>query len=359
MAISFLHSSPRSKAQLERFVQVDLDKCAEIATLLSAMGVPPDQENSKLPHIDKSYIGNFLLFLVAICHQTSPWKQKTVRGIVDGRLYRGWEYLYARFEELASMNAEHLTTQRWRHMTSKDITLMFQDARFGRCLNNPYERAALIRDIGKRMSKLGWNTIDDAYTLSGGIISGQRKSLLNQLRRFIAFRDPLQKKSLFFLATMRNTGEWVYPDEEWHLMPPIDYHEVRGHLRIGTIRIIDRSLRTQVYTQQEVSPLADLAIRTAVSNAIVIISHAGKTPPRTLHYMFWHVFRSLCVRRRPHCEFISAGVSLPSQYTPLTLYRSVSKTVEGGHRSCPFVYECRSSKQTYPLIEHRFVTNFY
>ena len=57
-------------------------------------------------------------------------------------------------------------------------------------------------------------------------------NLLNTLGNFSAYRDPVRKKSLFFLSLLRNSGLASFSDDG-NLGPPVDYHEVRGHLRIG------------------------------------------------------------------------------------------------------------------------------
>ena len=58
-----------------------------------------------------------------------------------------------------------------------------------------------------------------------------------------------------------------YTDEQ-DLGPPADYHEVRGHLRIGTVRVEDEQLRQKLVGRQRVSVDEDNAIRGCVVKAI-------------------------------------------------------------------------------------------
>lgn len=52
---------------------------------------------------------------------------------------------------------------------------------------------------------------------------------------------------------MQNAGLWVFADRD-KLGAPVDYHEVRGHLRIGTVQIHDEELRTRLVEGRDVSP---------------------------------------------------------------------------------------------------------
>lgn len=53
------------------------------------------------------------------------------------------------------------------------------------------------------------------------------------------------KKSHLFLAIMMREGDWVRMDPE-NLRSPVDYHEMRGHLRMGTILIQDHRLASKI-----------------------------------------------------------------------------------------------------------------
>jgi hypothetical protein len=85
---------------------------------------------------------------------------------------------------------------------------------------------------------------------------------------------------------MRNTGLWHYIDEE-QLGPPVDYHEVRGHLRLGTVTITDESLCQKLLNSLPVTPAEDVALRQSVHDAIMLLSElTGLHNPSQLHYLF-------------------------------------------------------------------------
>jgi hypothetical protein len=169
---------------------------------------------------------------------------------------------------------------------------------------------------------------------------------------FRAYDDPVHKKTFFFLALMRNSGLWVYTDGK-KLGAPVDYHEVRGHLRIGTVQINDEELRAKLLSGRQVSAEEDVLIRDAVYKAIMFISDcSGLHNPSQLHYLFWNVFRSCCTRDSPHCTSCPSSCSLPERYVPLASFPE-------GKRRCPFSTVCQSVGKEPKLIEHNFETDYY
>ena len=151
---------------------------------------------------------------------------------------------------------------------------------------------------------------------------------------------------------MQNTGVWTYVDPD-QLGAPIDYHEVRGHLRIGTVDICDADLRAKLLEGREVTADQDISIRQAVHKALMFISESsGLRNPSQLHYLFWNVFRSCCTRENPHCYSCPPTCSLPARYVPLALFPD-------GSRRCPFSDICRSAGKEPKFLEHDIATDYY
>lgn len=336
-------------AALSTSVEVVPDSCARVADIIATMVVPADREETSLPRLPRGSVANFFLALVAICHQTSPRGRPALEGSV-GRVHRrGWDYLLARFEAAASEDLRLLTPAHWAGMSKDDIRRLFYDERFGDRLTDPTGRAELLRNLGSGMISRGWTTADDLYQKCNAQIATGQPNLRDVLASFKAYRDPVRKKSYYFLALMRNSGLWRYADDE-ALGPPVDYHEVRGHLRLGTVRVTDPLLLEMIRAGRKVSADHDIAIRQAVSNAISGISErSGVRNPIQLHYFFWNLFRSVCTRDLPQCLEIKLG-SLPARYESL-----VAKISCG----CPFASICPSSGLPHPICEHEVDTDYY
>lgn len=332
-------------------VEVDVGLCRAIAERISQNPVPEDREDVEVRDIPSNLIGNFFLFIVAICHQTSPIGRRRLQGVVEGRVRAGWDYLIGRFHERALAEPSLLEPRVWASMTEARLTSLFADSQFGNSLSEVSHRADLVRDLGGRMLAHGWTHANQFFEACAGRIASGEPNLLGIMESFHAYRDPVRKKSLFFLSLMRNAGQWDYVDAQ-ALGPPVDYHEVRGHLRIGTVRIIDPQLRGRIASGIEVSESQDIAIRRAVYNVIVFVSElTGIRNSSRMHYLFWNVFRGVCTREQPRCASSERPPHLPERYLAQldidTLYH------------CPFEKNCQSAHVPSPVTEHVFTTDFY
>jgi hypothetical protein len=275
-----------------------------------------------------------------------------LEGIVGKRRLRGWDYLSAKLEERISSDRTLLKPSRLLDLTGDELQMLYRDPETGDRLSDPEGRAQLVRDIGSVMQTEGWLWLEDLYQLTEGHVATGELNLLDGLAKFRAYRDPLKKKSLFLLALMRNTGIWKYVDDS-QLGPPVDYHEVRGHLRIGTVRINSNSLRKKLRGRIPVTAEDDLEIRGAVYDSIMMLSElTDLRNPSRLHYMFWNVFRSCCKHESPHCRTCPSDCSLPTRYVPMAIHPA-------GHRRCPFSSVCASVNVSQRYQEHAFETDYY
>jgi hypothetical protein len=333
-------------------VAVNVSVCHELADWLKSREIPEDREDSSLQGFSREEMGNFYLLLVAICHQTSPRGKLPLEGTVESRHLRGWDYLSAKLEEAARRQPALLTPAVWASFTADKVLELFRDPMLGDRLSEPERRAQLIRDLGQTMLLHSWIYAEDIYKSAAARIATGDSNLLDLLATFRAYDDPVQKKSSFFLALMRNAGLWSYADPD-KLGAPVDYHEVRGHLRIGTVQVYDPQLRAILVAGGEVTPAQDISVRRAVHNAIMLLSEqSGLRNPSQLHYLFWNVFRSCCTRESPHCYSCPTSCSLPSRYVPVAMHPD-------GGRQCPFSSVCKSAGREPKLLDYRLETDYY
>ncbi len=346
-------SRPYPKIGPGEEVEVDSAACARVASLLKTQSIPADKEDVLPVDLARPESGNFYLLLVAICHQTSPRGRPPLEGTVGGKRLRGWDYLSAKLAAAVRDDPRLLKPTTWVQFTPQDVADLFTDPKFGKRLTDPEGRARLVRNLGAVMHEHGWLFLEDLYRASKGRIGSGYPNLLALLATFDAYKDPVQKKALLLLAIMRNSGLWSYKDEE-NLGPPVDYHEIRGHLRIGTVTIKDQRLKRKLLINEPVTEAEDLAIRGAVRNAIELIAqHLGaRANPSVLHYLFWNVFRSCCTHQSPHCVACPPTCHLPERYVSLAVR-------DDGSRRCPFSDVCESANSAVRLQEHVLETDYY
>lgn len=331
-------------------VKVDEERCRALAKLLSTMAIPEDEEDTELPSLDRSLLPNFLLMVVAICHQTTPaGGAPPLMGEIDGKVAAGWDYLLRRLAFLCAQDAGWASIEVWERMTGDLLRDALRDHRFGERLTDPEGRAALLRNLGSMMRRRNWIDAQDMFDACDGRIDGADPCLVQELARFKAYTDPVRKKTYFFLSLMRNFGIWRYADPE-NLGPPVDYHEVRGHLRIGTVVIEDDDLADRLRRRLPVSVEEDNAIRMCVVRAINLVAEVLGITPSQAHYLFWNCFRNICTRDAPQCLTVLDDNRLPDRYVPLT-------GLAASGRGCPFSLVCRSAAHAElqdPVVDTEF-----
>ncbi len=326
-------------------VALNSRQCAAVAAILRGVRVPEDREAVCLGGLSHAEQGNLYFLAVAICHQTSPRGKPGLSGIVNGVFLKGWDYLLQRLVEVATSRPQLLTPHEWIQFTPSALSDIF-----GPNLSDSSGRTALIRDLGEQMVRFGWANLTDVMNYAGYRVAVGGPNLVDTLRGFRAFDDPVQKKTFFLLSVIRNSAVAEFIDPE-NILAPVDYHEVRGHLRLGTVEVLDPDLFRKIQLELPVSSDEDVMIRLKVRDAIrSISSQLPGVSNSQLHYLFWNVFRTFCVRQLPHC-LGSDNTTLPADYSSaLGIQR---------HSPCPFSTVCQSAGEPFPPTEHVFDTDYY
>jgi len=334
-------------------VSLNEEQCERLAATIHELTIPADAEEPT-GHLDLAAdtLANFYFVVVAICHQTSPRNRPALEGQIGGRTYKGWDYLRESFAIATRANPRLVYAESLITLQPHDLDRIIRTPDSSAVLTDLSGRCALLHATGQRLLDQGWNSVQDVYHSAHGYIArDDPPGLLKLLSEFTAYRDPVQKKSLYFLALMRNHGLWHYPDDA-ALAAPVDYHEVRGHLRYGTVAINDPSLRAALTQGDPVDSAADLAIRSTVSQAINRVSQLTGHSPSVLHYFFWNLFRNCCPRAETHCHDCSSSCRLPERY------RDEAFVSVQGNR-CQLSEHCSSRDAAIKLLDHATDTDYY
>jgi hypothetical protein len=321
-------------------IAVDELKCGAVANALRQVNLPPAIEPWAVKAEGVTFdLATLNLVLVAVCHQT-----QNLTGKINGIEKRGWDFLQIKFQTWAEREKSATSVDRLRLFTANELRDLLNCGE--QLSNNDLEvRAAYIRNCGEKLKANGANSFTDLYTHCERRIATGPINLLASLSEFEAFDDPLKKKSLFLLGLNAATCSWDYPDPDC-LESPVDYHEVRGHLRIGTIDL-DRVLRERVATKQLIDNSTDVAIREAVTQAMRTISELSGYSQMQLHYALWNLFRTRCVRTQPNCYGENA-LQLPEAYVGMA-----------PNGVCCLVEYCNSAGAAIAIDEPKVDTTWY
>jgi hypothetical protein len=305
-------------------------------------------------------LANAYFAIVAICHQTSPIGERALQGYVDGETQKkvGWDYLKERFLIAAIKEPKWTSQDFWKTLTPGDLSALYFDERLaeecgdhstGKTFSRLNERAFLINDLGNQMTELGMQHISEGFIQREGRIGGE-SGFMNFLRRFEAYKDPVSKKSLFFLSIVANECGWAIQDRE-QLLSPVDYHELRGHLRVGTLTPIDAKLSEKIQRGVAFTEEEDTQLRLTAQEINNKIGKETGLGSSVVHYLFWNIFRNCCPRdsEQTHCSECGERCKLPEQYKKMPTY---------GDR-CVFSDVCFSANNEAKVIEPPYVGHFY
>ena len=333
---------------MNKLVEVNKEQCHLLGDFLKTANLPSAKEEVMQYNISKLTMSNLYFAMVAICHQTTPHHGPALQGYVDGKLRKGWDYLREKMILATQKNPDLVSLDSLTNFSAKDIEKLFFDEKLGSTISDPEGRAMILRSIGLRMGELRIKSIWSLYKASSKfLISEKRYGLIELLSQFGAYSaDPVKKKLFFFLALMFNQNLWRYYDPE-NLGTPVDYHEVRGHLRYGTVKIVDEHLYQQILTGKEVTSDEDVQIRKAVFEAIMLVSKVSERTPNDLHYFFWNIFRNCCRRDETHCVSHESHSSFPERYQSLSPDK------------CIFANSCKSIGLDVKLSDHLVNTSLY
>lgn len=273
-------------------ITVDEGQCLKVAERLRPVRVK--ELFPEPPEGEKRRRANFWFYLTAISHQTG-----SLRGVIDGRPLRGWDYLYACAERTYRNDPNLFTAERLWRLSPQDLKRIFSDRGDPKTstLDRIGERLHLLREAAA--SLLHWYQGDAwvLYERSGGYLGGGT-GLLSLFSQFEAYRDPLRKKTYLLLMILSTSKIWVLKDLEM-LRFPVDNHLMRVALRTGMIRAEDEGLQERLKAKGEVTAEEEGIIREAVQRAGDRLIQASGRTVFELDTILWHIGRSCCFYEHP------------------------------------------------------------
>lgn len=334
--------------------QVVLDdvKIASVVARLRELVIPAPQESAgrSAPWEGSAEeLSNCYFAIVAICHQTSPIGERPLEGFIGNTRLFGWDYLKEKFLAIANQDRRWIFPEFWAHLAPLDLADLYEDRRCGRTLNRVTERASLLNNAGCRLVERRSRFVSTEFEQSGRRLSGAA-GFFSFLQTVEAYKDPVQKKSQFFAAIATQECGWI-PADPASMSSVIDYHELRGHLRIGTIRIVEASMAAKVKRGMVLTEQEDTVLRQAVQRANDILCRATNTSSSALHYLMWNVFRNCCPRpaRETHCSSCPATCRLPPTY----------KAMIGYNGRCIFSQVCDSANAEVKVVDPPYLGHYY
>ncbi len=229
----------------------------------------------------------FFTAMVAIDHRTSA--VYPFEAWINGKKYKGSDLLFKLGVEVYRREPDFYTPENLSELgQSKALKLLSYR---GMVIWDLHVRTLLLRDLGRKiMYKYGsYTELLDVDTVKG---------LLKRLSWFIAYEDPVAKKSFLLAKFLHKRGLTAFKDEEnFHV--PVDNHLTRIAFRLGIVELDDY---TVIDRGIELNRSQDLTIRMKVRNAWKLVSESSRVDPFTLDDFLWMHGRTVCLPGSPRCQ---------------------------------------------------------
>jgi hypothetical protein len=236
-----------------------LDRAAERVRELASAWEPPDFAH--VPDADAA------IFLCAVDHKTGYAKAHEV----GGEAFEGSELMWMLGLEAAREKPGLLTAKRLRYVSAGDVAEWFRAD--SEPIGDPERRAALWRDLATGLERDYGGSAGELLASANGRLAGAG-GVLDRLRPYRAYSDPLAKKAFLFAKIAERRGWFEVADPEaWEVSA--DNVLMRLALRAG---LVSAGSLDQVRSATRAA-LKDLASKTQIS-------------PPVLDDMLWELGRS-------------------------------------------------------------------
>lgn len=172
---------------------INRERLRELAEIVKNLKYSPlSFDNPELfPEVDDYVYPNYVFFMVSIDHRTGfeiEWK------------YRGSDLLFYLARRKQREVKDFFTAKNLIRITSSDVKSIFSFQ--GKTVADPEERAFLLRDCADKLLK--YHQGDFMNLLRDSEFSVE--NVIEELRKFRAYEDPLRKKSYLLLKILKRQG---------------------------------------------------------------------------------------------------------------------------------------------------------
>ena len=271
-------------------IAVNYDQCQALGKRLAKVSVRPDEfVVQPTNREEKRREANLWFYLIAICQST-----RTLQGTLDGKWYRGWDYMLQAARRMTAHDPDYFSAQNMSLVTPDGVRSIFSDDFLPEhsTIDRVDERVAQLHDCAQILLRSYEGDVCVLHQQAGGRLQGEN-GILKRFSVFIAYSDPVQKKSFLFLMFAAKSGVWELTDLD-SLKVAIDYHIMRIALRSGMVQVLDPELAETLRTRREVNAETDNQIRETIREACdLLIEHSGHTV-FDVDNILWMMGRNCC-----------------------------------------------------------------
>ncbi|MEM1645774.1 MAG: iron-sulfur cluster loop [Ignisphaera sp.] len=280
---------------------IDIDKVKYVARFFTRLDAKPmDLFDTRFYPKSNEPLDNVLMYfltMVAMDHRLSR-PSRPYKAVVDGEEYKGADLLYRLGMKMYISNPYFFSPENLSKISEKDILAWLSVGTASP--PDPQIRAILLRDLGVKILQVFNGDPKNIIRVCGGYLRREDGlGLLDILRMFKAYSDPVEKKSMLLVKFLSYRGLFKVVDVE-NIRVPVDNHLSRIALRLGLI-VLEKHLEDKIFRGEEVSYDEDIIIRYSVREAYRNLSIYTNLSVFHLDDFLWSFGRTICIRDSPQC----------------------------------------------------------
>ena len=310
--------------------------------LLKVLGRDPFTDPKYYPprSCSDEEVARYFIFMVAIDHRTSRYGP--FEGYIDGEFFHGADALYRLGMKKFNEDPNFFSPEHMSRISTEEVKeWLLLKGRDGRVISiwDPEVRAELLRDLGCKLIKYFKGSVLNLIRSSNYLIrSSYSLGIIDLLKAFKAYSDPVEKKSYLLIKFLSRRGLFNYLDPQ-NSEVPVDNHLTRIALRLGFIDL-PSELRNKIIEGKEFTHEEDIELRLSIRSAYKVLAKSVNVDPLILDDLLWLFGRKCCTYSNPVCSSGSGSSKLC-------------------RNSCPFQDICPSSRSEVKITEHNFRDTFY
>jgi hypothetical protein len=293
ITVSYMDVIGIDKAIVERVSRVLRNKAQELPSLnvFDEKFYPPVKD-------DAENVIRYFMVMVAMDHRLSRPGRLYYACLEDG-CYKGADLLYRLGMKKYEDDPEFFSPDKLSTITIEEVRSAFSAGE-----SSPVDveiRTMLLRDLGVKLAKLYDSSATKLLQRSNNKIRGNliEPGLLDNLRIFRAYEDPVEKKSMLLAKFLIARGYFKPVDQP---DVAVDNHLSRIAYRLGLV-MVSGTIWDKIKNKEEVTFEEDILLRLTIRRAYRHVAERAKLSPMNIDDFFWIMGRSTCLRDSPPvCE---------------------------------------------------------
>lgn len=264
----------------------DPERAKTVASLLKKLSYSPANYDGITPFADDHMREiHFLFFLTAIDHNTHG--KKRYEQQIDGRAVHGSDLLYVKAKEAVRFDKDFFMPDHIESIQCDNLREVFKTSG-GIVPEGLEERAVLLRNAARVLLEEYHGDLTELFKKSKNLLMPsvpREKGILERLKAFKAYQDPLGKKSFLLIKLLRRRNLVTVEDTD-NIRVPIDHVLMTVCLRSGMV-LADEKLKKIILDGVALDEKSMDSLRRMTAVAFRHIAEESLLAPDIFDDIFW------------------------------------------------------------------------